>query len=165
MPRLVISDTSPLRYLILIGQADLLPALYSEILIPQAFASDLEHPSTPEPVRLWLAHRPSWLQVVPLTIQPASPPLADLDPGEQDAILLALHLHADLVLMDDREGVQQARRLGLAVTGALGVLDHAAQRGLLDLAPAIAPLRLTNFRVDPALLDRLLAGDGRRRKK
>lgn len=165
MPRLVISDTSPLRYLVLIGHADLLPALYSEVLIPQAVASELEHPATPEPVRLWLAHRPSWLQVVPLTVQSSSPSLADLDPGEQDAILLALHLHADLVLMDDREGVQEARRLGLAVTGTLGVLDRAAARGLLDLAPAIARLRLTNFRVDPALLDRLLATDGRRRKK
>jgi predicted nucleic acid-binding protein len=110
MPRLVISDTSPLRYLVLIGQADLLPALY-------------------------------------------------------DAILLALHLKADLVLMDEREGVEEARRLGLTVTGTLGVLDRAAERGLTELAPALARLRQTNFRVDPALLDRLLASDAKRRRK
>jgi predicted nucleic acid-binding protein len=88
-----------------------------------------------------------------------------LDPGEYDAILLALHLKADLVLMDEREGVEEARHLGLTVTGTLGVLDRGAERGLIELAPAIARLRQTNFRIDPALLDRLLAADGRRRKK
>jgi predicted nucleic acid-binding protein len=165
MPRVVISDTSPLRYLVLIGQADLLPALYTEVLIPETVAEELNQPATPEPVRRWMAHRPAWLQVVPLTARPPSMPLPDLDPGERDAILLALHLKADLVLMDERDGVEEARRLGLAVTGTLGILDRAAERGLMELAPAIARLRQTNFRIDPALLDRLLAADSRRRKK
>jgi predicted nucleic acid-binding protein len=49
-------------------------------------------------------------------------------PDPHDAILLALHLKADLVIMDEREGVQEARRLGLTVTGTLGVLDRAAER-------------------------------------
>ena len=165
MPRLVISDTSPLRYLVLIGEADLLPALYTEVLIPEAVADELNHPSTPEAVRRWLLHRPVWLHVVPLTARPNSVSLPDLDPGEHDAILLALHLKADLVLMDEREGVEEARRLGLTVTGTLGVLDRAAERGLVELAPIIARLRQTNFRVDPGLLDRLLTADAKRRKK
>lgn len=165
MSRVVISDTSPLRYLVLIGQADLLPALYTEVLIPEAVADELNQPATPEPVRRWITHRPSWLQVVPLTAKHASVSLSNLDPGEHDAILLALHLKADLVLMDEREGVEEARRLGLTVTGTLGVLDRAAERGLIQLASAIASLRQTNFRVDPGLLDRLLTADSRRRKK
>lgn len=165
MPRVVISDTSPLRYLILIGQADLLPALYSEVLIPEAVSDELNQPATPEPVRRWIAHRPAWLQVVPLTARPAAVSLPDLDSGEHDAILLALHLKADLVLMDEREGVEEARRLGLTVTGTLGILDRAAERDLIELSLAIARLRQTNFRVDPGLLDRLLAADARRRKK
>jgi len=165
MPRLVISDTSPLRYLVLIGEADLLPALYSEVLIPEAVADELNQPASPEAVRRWLMHRPAWLQVVPLTARPASVSLPHLDPGEHDAILLALHLKADLMLMDERDGVEEARRLGLTVTGTLGVLDRATERGLIELAPVIARLRQTNFRVDPALLDRLLAADARRRKK
>lgn len=164
MPRVVISDTSPVRYLVLIGQADLLPALYTEVLIPEAVADELNRAATPEPVRRWIVNRPSWLQVVPLTARPPSVSLADLDPGEHDAILLALHMKADLVLMDEREGVEEARRLGLIVTGTLGVLDRAAERGLIELAPAIARLRQTNFRIDPVLLERLVAADGRRRK-
>jgi predicted nucleic acid-binding protein len=163
MPRVIVSDTSPIRYLVLIGQAQLLPALYTELLIPEAVADELNQPRTPEAVRHWMAHRPDWLKVVPLTVRPT--PLAHLGAGERDAILLALHLKADLVLMDEREGVEKVRRLGLTVTGTLGVLDRAAERGLLELAPAIARLRQTNFRIDPGLLDRLLAADGRRRRK
>lgn len=141
MPRVVISDSSPLRYLVLIGQADVLPA------------------------RRWISHRPSWLQVIALTARSAPVSLADLESGEHDAILRALHLKADLVLMDEREGVEEARRLGLIVTGTLEDLDRAAERGLIELASALARLRQTDFRIDPALLDRLLAADSRRRAK
>jgi predicted nucleic acid-binding protein len=51
LPPVVISDTSPVRYLVLIGQADLLPALYTELIIPEAVADELNQPATPEPVR------------------------------------------------------------------------------------------------------------------
>src|SRR6266568_695098 len=156
MTRIVISDTSPLRYLVLIGQADPLPALFTEVLIPEAVADELSQSATPEAVRSWIVHRPSWLQVVPLTARPASVSSRDLDPGEHDAVLLALQLKVDLVLMDEREGVEEARRLGLTVTGTLGVLDRAAERGLIDLTSAVAALRQTNFRIDPSLIDQLL---------
>ena len=63
------------------------------------------------------------------------------------------------------KAVEEARRLGLPVTGTLGILDRAAEHGLIELAPAITRLRQTTFRVDPSLLDRLLAADARRRKK
>ncbi len=104
MPRVVISDTSPLRYLVLIGHAELLCALYAEVLIPEAVLNELSQPATPDAVRRWITHRPSWLEVVPLTASTAlkSVSLADLDRGEHDSILLALELNADLVLMDDR---------------------------------------------------------------
>ena len=164
MPRVVISDTSPIHYLVLISQADLLPALYTDVFVPEAVAEELNQSATPEPVRHWIAHRPSWFQVVPVKTSLSLMSLADLDRGEHDAILLALHLKADLVLMDDREGVEEARRLGLTVTGTLGVLDRAAERGLIELAPVLASLRQTNFRIDPALLDRLLAVDSLRRR-
>jgi predicted nucleic acid-binding protein len=66
--------------------------------------------------------------------------------------------------MDEREGVEEARRLGLVVTGTIGVLDRAAERDLIDLESAVASLRQTNFRIDPSLLDRLLAADRLRKK-
>src|SRR5207253_292954 len=113
----------------------------------------------------WIADPPSWLQIVSVSTPQPEGSLADLDRGERDAILLALQLKADLVLMDERDGVDEARRLGLVVTGTLGVLDRAAERGLIELAPAIASLRQTNFRIDPLLLQRMLDSDVQRRNK
>ena len=165
MSRVVISDTSPLNYLILIGHAELLPALYTELLIPETVADELQQSATPESVRHWIAHAPPWLRIVPSSAPDINVSLADLDRGEHDAILLALHLKADLVIMDEREGVEEARRLGLIVTGTLGVLDRAAERGLIDLTTVIAGLRQTSFRIDPALLERLQNADRLRREK
>jgi predicted nucleic acid-binding protein len=163
--RVVISDASPLRYLVLIGHAEVLPSLYTEVLIPDAVASELRQLATPASVRQWMAQTPPWLQIVSVTSPHADVSVADLDRGERDAILLALELKADLVLMDERDGVDEARRLGLVVTGTLGVLDRAAGRGLIELASAIDRLRETNFRIDPLLLQRLLENDIRRREK
>jgi predicted nucleic acid-binding protein len=82
--------------------------------------------------------------------------LKGIDAGERAAIQLAAALNADLLLMDDRKGVSAARMKGLRVTGTLGILDLAAQRGLVDFATAVERLRRTNFRVSEALLDALL---------
>lgn len=64
--------------------------------------------------------------------------------------------NASAVFIDDREGVEEVRMLGLSATGLLAILDQAALRGLIDLADAITRLRQTNFRVNLALLERLL---------
>jgi len=58
--------------------------------------------------------------------------------------------------MDDRKGANTAQSKGLRVTGTLGILDLAAERGLADFARAVEKLRQTNFRVPQALLGALL---------
>ena len=72
MPRVVISDTSPIRYLTLIGEADLLPALYVDVFVPKSVADELVQPATPESVRRWMADQTPWLQVVPVTPAPSN---------------------------------------------------------------------------------------------
>jgi predicted nucleic acid-binding protein len=72
------------------------------------------------------------------------------------AIALATSLGADLLLMDDRKAVIAARGMGLRVTGTLGILAIAAQRGLVDFAQAVNPVRRTTFRIPAALLDSLM---------
>ena len=79
-----------------------------------------------------------------------------LDEGETAAIVLAASLHADLLLMDERKGTLLALEKGLRVTGTLGVLDMAAERGLVIFAQAIERLRRTNFRMPKAVLNTLL---------
>ena len=83
------------------------------------------------------------------------PQLAGLDPGEREAITLALSLKADLVLPDEAKGRRVADQHGLSVCGTLGVLDQAASRGMLDLDEALARLRRTSFRASPKLLESL----------
>ena len=80
-----------------------------------------------------------------------------LDRGEQPAIALALSVQADLVLMDDQDGVMAARQRGLRVTGTMGVLVLASERGLIDLTAAFTRLKGTNFRYPPEVMDNLLA--------
>jgi predicted nucleic acid-binding protein len=89
--------------------------------------------------------------------------VAKLDEGEHAAIALALAVKAELVLMEDREGVGIARGRGLAVTGTLGVLDLAARRGLIDLAAAFERLKTTTFYYRQGLLEALLARHATRR--
>jgi predicted nucleic acid-binding protein len=71
--------------------------------------------------------------------------------------MLARQVGADIVLLDERRGREAAVGLGLSVTGALGVLDAAAGRGLIDLPAVLARLRTTSFRASPRLLRELLA--------
>ena len=98
---LVVADTSPMRYLVVIQAIEILPLLYERVVMPQAVLTELQHPRSPGEVRAWLATSPAWAEIR----QPQQRTrLARLGPGEQDAIHLAEELHADLILMDDEDG-------------------------------------------------------------
>jgi predicted nucleic acid-binding protein len=97
---IVIADTSPVNYLVLIQEADLLPRLFGQVLVPPAVWEELNDPDTPTPVRAWIAKPPSWLQVHPLQTLP-DPDLNYLDHGEREAIALAEQLHAAQILVDE----------------------------------------------------------------
>ena len=153
--RLVVADTGPLRYLVQVDQVELLPQLFEKIFIPSVVFDELRHPSTPEVVRNWMSSIPGWLEVCAVSAS-EDPSLGTLDEGEKSAIILALSLSADLVLIDDRRGANAARGKGFDVTGTLGILDLAARRGMVDLTAALARLRTTNFRLREELFDALL---------
>ena len=140
--RLVVADTGPINYLVLIGDIGLLPRLFESVLVPQAVYDELADAEAPDAVRTWIAQPPAWLSVRPNpTVLQRDTAALPLDAGESAVIMLAIAVKADLVLMDDRDGVAAARREGLVVTGTLGVLDLAARRGMIDLADAFARLR------------------------
>ena len=157
---IVVADTTPLRYPVVIGRQHLLPALYGRVIIPPAVAAELGPVSAPGSVRMWLARLPDWLEIR----QPAHslPPKVDLDNGEREAIALAEELAADVLLIDEWDARLEAERRCLRVAGTLRVLADGARRGLADLAESFERLRRTNFRVNPELLDSLLEESGRR---
>jgi predicted nucleic acid-binding protein len=155
--RLVVADAGLLNYLVLIGQVEILPALFERIFVPQIVRNELRHDEAPERVRRWIAAPPSRLEIVPEEHENDDPELLRLDDGERAAILLATRIGAELLLIDDREGVNVARSRGFAVTGTLGILDLAATRGLIRLDEAVERLKDTSFRYPRDVLDALLA--------
>ena len=152
----VVSNTSPLCYLILIDETRVLPELFTEIIIPTAVRRELAHPDAPSQVRDWIASPPEWLSVVNAPTGDEDQELRRLDPGEREAILLAEELGTDLLLLDDWKARKVARERGLPMTGLIGVLDTAVKRGLVDPDPTVERLRATTFRVSESLLEILL---------
>jgi predicted nucleic acid-binding protein len=154
--RIVVADTGPLQYLVIIGHIDILPRLFESVTIPAAVQTEMLHPGAPQAVRTWAGAPPSWLAVAP-GVPDSDATLQKLDAGERAAIMLALAMKAELVLMDDRAGFAAAVAKGLRITGTLGVLDLAARSGLVDLEAAFEQLKATNFRRPPAIFEAMLA--------
>jgi predicted nucleic acid-binding protein len=109
---IVVSDTSPLNYLVLVDAIDVLPKLFGEVYAPAAVIKELRHPRTPEAVKRWVEAPPAWLRISEVNSDLPTP--AGLDPGEAQAIALAIELHADAVLIDERMGRRIAKSQGLA---------------------------------------------------
>jgi predicted nucleic acid-binding protein len=149
---IVVSDTGPLRYLSVLGCTTLLPQLFGKVCCPCAIIQECRHPKAPAELQALIAAQPDWIvSCEPLQVDPT---LADhLDPGEAAAISLAEELNADLVLIDEKKGRQQAKLRGLAVAGTLNIIALAARRGLLDYHTTVSRLRTTtNFRVSDAVV-------------
>jgi predicted nucleic acid-binding protein len=146
----VVSNTSPLCYLALIGHADILPKLYGSVHITQKVLEELRHPHAPPSVRLWAATPPDWLQI---HSDPQEPDLtlSALDSGERTAMRLSEELRSEVVLLDESAARALASQRGRRASGTLGVLCDAAQAGLLKLPAALDLLRKTNFRAAPEL--------------
>jgi len=150
----VVADTTPLNYLILIGQVELLRELFGKVMIPEAVLAELRHPKAPSAVTNWLLRLPEWLTVEKVdrldqTIQ--------LGHGENEAISLAVERRISIVLMDERRGRSAAETRGLLPVGTLNILDLADERGLLDGVAMLDALKQTTFRADSELLDRFEA--------
>jgi predicted nucleic acid-binding protein len=157
---IVVSDTSPLNYLVLIRQVDVLPVLFDRVVTPPAVIAELLHPRSPAPVQAWAGALPAWLEII-------SPAATDqtlgLGTGEIEAIAVARELNASLLLVDERKATGIAARLGIQAVGTLNVLALAAERQLLDLRSAVAELRRTTFREPTSLVEELLRRDAARR--
>lgn len=67
--------------------------------------------------------------------------------GESEAIVLAVELKADFIILDDWRARQAATQLKLPVVGTVAILNKAAEKGYLsDLAKTLESLKLAGFR-------------------
>jgi predicted nucleic acid-binding protein len=146
-----VSDTSPICYLVLIGEIEILSKLFHQVQVPQAVLAELRHEDAPESVRDWASNLPIWIDVQEDPHDGASG-LDKLQAGERAAILLAQSARADVILLDEKSARRVAADRGLLVAGTLALLGRASLQGLVDLTSAIDRLRKTNFRHSPALL-------------
>ncbi len=160
----VIADTSPINYLLLIGEIAILPRLYGQVLVPPEVLSELSDADAPPEVLQWVRMHPIWLQTRQVRTVHDDPALSQLDPGERAAILLAQQEAGALLLIDDAAGRSEATRRGIPSTGTLGILRAAAIRQLLDLPTSLKNLAATNFRVSQRLIAELLAEDTARKR-
>lgn len=131
---IVVSDASPITNLATIGRLDLLLAVHGSVVVPQAVHRELLQASPPIDV----TRDHEGIEVRAASNAVAIAALAHgLDPGEAEAIALAVELKADLLLIDERRGREAARRLGLPVMGLVGTLMVAKERSLI---PAVRPV-------------------------
>jgi predicted nucleic acid-binding protein len=160
---IVVSDTSPLNYLLLIQAIDLLPQLFQEVLVPPAVLKELSNSKAPLIVQNWAKAPPPWLTIVDPTARLAS--TVRLDLGEAQAISLAKERNILDILIDERRGSRVAAGEGLFPLPTLAVLERAAERKLIDLPQAIDRLKQTTMRITPEILDGALQRDAQRRQR
>lgn len=140
---IVIANAGPLIALAQIGHFDLLRLLYGKLYVPPAVREEVVTSGRERPGAIEVGAA-DWIHVVKVGDTTAVQLLRDrLDAGESEAIVLAMEMNADLLLMDEARGRRVAEARGLRKTGAVGMLIVAKKRGLI---PAVTPL-----------LDRLLA--------
>jgi predicted nucleic acid-binding protein len=149
-----VSNTSPINYLVLIGLAEVLAKLFSQVLVPRAVHDELQAPGAPQEVRDWISNPADWLRIENTgdTVQGLG-----LDRGEAEVITLAERHSLKLVLLDETKARRVARERGLLVAGTLGILDRADALGVMDIGEALQRLQGTNFRASPRLIRSLLA--------
>jgi len=143
--RVIISDTSCLIGLTNIGFLEVLKQMYDSVTVTPEVAAEYGEPL------------PEWITV---TAAPDTQKTAAfnqyIDLGESSAIALAVELKNALLIIDDLDARQFAANLGLEVTGTLGILVKAHERGIIsDYQEMIAKLRTIGFRL-PANAEHLI---------
>jgi predicted nucleic acid-binding protein len=152
----VVADTSPLLNLALIGRLDLFRSQFDSIIITETVREELlAGEDAQEPLETFIDS-----DIVGVE-QPTRDDLvrefrSRLDAGESTAIALAIERDASLVLIDERDGRQVARRHELPVTGIIGVLLRAADQGRIDIESELDSLRQVGFWIGEDLYDRAI---------
>ncbi len=161
---IIISDTTPLRYLIEIEEVHVLERLFGKIIIPEKVAEELQRPKTPQKVKDWMQARPAWLEVRQADLSLFTPQ-KKIGDGEREAFALALELKADAVLLDDEGAEVEARRLNIPTIRLFAILETAAEGKLLDLPQAVDAMRKTSFRLPPVkTIEEMLERDRQRKE-
>ena len=151
----VVVNNTPLVALWVLGRLDLLQQLFGIVLIPPSVQAEFVGAERTQRQRA-LENAP-WIQTATLVNPRRILAYTGLDRGEAETLALAEERNG-MVIMDERKGRRYAQRLGLPLTGTLGVLLLAKERGLITtVSSAIAQLQNAGLYLDAALVARVLA--------
>ena len=160
---IIVANAGPLIALAQIGHFNLLRSLYSELRIPSAVRDEVVRCGRGRPGAVEVSAA-AWIHIVEVRDTTAVQLLRErLDAGESEAIVLAIELEADLLLIDEARGRRVAEARGLNKTGTVGTLIAAKKRGLISaVTPLLNELRAAGFRMSEELYQtsRALAGEG-----
>lgn len=155
---MIFSNTPPFIALSAIGRLELLPALFERIHVVEPVARECAaggHVKVPALESL------PWVSVMAVTAGDPEPMLTQLDEGEKWTLHAACHANAQLLLIDERIGRNLAERMGLKVTGTLGILLKARQQGLIgSFSDAALAMRAQGMFYHPRLIARLAESIG-----
>lgn len=158
----VVVNTSPLIALERIGCIHVLHQLYGYVIRPQSVLDELKAGGSQTELNALLSVE--WIRTVE---DPKEMVLRkELGDGETAAIALAVKLEADLVILDDLAARHVAAELDLNVTGSLGILLAAWEKGYLkDIKAAVEDLKSSGFHLSDALVSSLLNNAGEQRQQ
>ena len=159
---IVVSNSSPIMNLAVVGQVHAFEQLYGKVYIPEAVWQELSVIGTGQP---WAAVMPalSWLEIRSVSNRSlVDLLLLELDRGEAGAISLAMELRADLLLIDERRGRTVASRLGLKFIGLLGAVVEGKRKGYVAAVKPILDdlMAQAGFWVSEHLYSRVLREAG-----
>jgi len=159
---IVVSDTSPVSNLLLIGRLGLLENLYRSVIVPKSVDTEIRMlKGLGKDISEY--ENAVWIKVLtPKDQAKTSFFKSILDPGEAEAISLALELDCDFLLIDERIGTKVARERGLKTLGLVGVLVKAKEEKLIPhVRPILDELRsVAGFWLTDKFLDRILSEVG-----
>jgi predicted nucleic acid-binding protein len=139
---------------------ELLPALAGQVYVPEAVVAELREGQRRN-VLLPTLEELSWLTVRPVRDRTLLPLVANLGNGEKEVLALGLETQDALLLLDDRDARRYARALELEVSGTLGLLLRAKERGVLDaIRPVLDRLQALRFRLNAKTRQRVLERAG-----
>ena len=154
--RLVVVNTSPIIALSLVDQLPLLRDLYQKVMIPPAVRKEALRGRTGSAGVKELLQA-DWIRTTPLQDPGRADLLSDLDRGEAEVLALAQETGAGLVVIDERLARRHARRLGLSLTGTLGVFLRAKKNGLVtEIKPLIEQIHRGGIRLGRLLIEEAL---------
>ena len=150
MHKYIISDTSCLILFDRIGEFNLLHKIYGEIT------------TTQEVLEEYSRQIPDWIQIENVKNKKKQKELEKIvDKGEASAIVLALELEDSVLIIDDKRGRKLAKELEIELTGTLGTLLKAKQKGIISaIRPLLVKLKQINFRISQDLEKRILKKAG-----